>query len=992
MGRRARIIHRIDLFIVIGLAALGAGCGDSTVTVGVPQTPTAPPTATLAVTPTSTSTTTPTLTPTPTETATPSDLQLSGTIADAQGAPLGGVSITAADAALHRSVSVFSAADGSFHFPSLPPAAYQLQAKRIGYATGTQDLAAQRGPATATFALSTVADIADQLPASYYLSAIHWPSQHVKGDFVRTCANCHQIGTFEFRESRSAAEWETVINRMISYGAVPFFQETRELLLPTLISTFADNAPLPRFTPPPAPRGDAVRAVVREWEIDPVDKPGCHDLEIGNDGTVYTVPGMYALNPATMERASYPIHDGGHSVEHDADGNMWITAPGAEQLIKFDVRAKQYTYYDQPTINGHTGAYPHTLRFDAQGRIWYTLTKSNDVCRFDPPTAQFTYYPLPPADPAISGVPIAVAYGCDVAPDQTVWWSQLYGFRIGSVNPNTGEVKSWRPPFDGPRRLGVGPDNIVWVPGYGSSQLGRFDPRDESWTVYDLPTQPKGNDLPYNVTVNRSTGDVWITGSDSDTLIRFRPGTEEFTVFHIPTPVDFTREIEFDDQGGVWTCTSGAPVDLEQEEAGEGTGRIVKVELRDREGVCGDGILQLGEDCDDGNTVSCDGCSADCRLETGCGDGVRCGNEACDDGNTDSCDGCSATCTIEVGVKCGDGAVNATCGEECDPPGAACTSECKRIPSCGDGIKDPNEDCDDGNTADCDGCTHDCRSETGCGDGVRCGNEACDDGNLQACDGCSPTCQIEPGTVCGDGIVNTACGEECDPPGNGCSFTCTHHSQPLGTRHFSFGGAFYSSALGSNTPLGTLHGAIDLVAGTPDDQGVAPLSVTGPVYYSAGILGGQFGTFCVRVDSCTGFVDCDGGTPVEVQVTQDSKGPGLNGGPVQITTGLGADGGPGAVELRCQQAINQIPASANGDCVNASYPAPIEVVYTTGKTQAGFINGAPKIGTGSIMQHGENFSCVAWKTEDGPGQLAGAYLFEEIEEVGDDAQVNVLDD
>jgi len=961
---------RLLMFGAMGCGAMLVGCGsDST---GAGSAATATPTPSLA----------------PTAVATPSDLQLSGTVTDAQLKPLGGVSVTASDAVLHRSVSVFTAADGSFHFPSIPPAAYQLRAKRIGYVDGTLDLAEQRGPAAATFALATMADVTDQLPASYFLSLIPWPSKHVQGDFVRTCANCHQIGDFEFRESRTAADWETLVNKMIGYGAVPFFDETRQLLLPTLINTFANNPTFPHVAPPPPPRGDAVRAVIYEWEIDPVDKPGCHDLEPGLDGTIYTVPGVYSLNPTTMERAHYPIEQGGHSVQHDADGNMWITAPGAEQLIKFDVQSKQFTYYNQPTINGHTGAYPHTLRFDAQGRIWYTLTKSNDVCRFDPPTAEFTYYSLPPADAAISGVPIAVAYGCDVAPDQTVWWSQLFGFRIGSVNPTTGEVKSWRPPFDGPRRLGVGPDNIVWVPGYGTSQLGRFDPSTETWKVYDLPTQPKGFDLPYNLKVNRTTGDVWITGSNSDSIIRFRPSTEEFTVFELPTPVNFMRDFEFDADGSVWTCTSNAP----QMDPLPGSGRIIKLELRQREGACGDGIVQLGEDCDDGNTVSCDGCAADCRAETGCGDGVRCGNEACDDGNSDNCDGCSATCTVEVGEHCGDGTVNTTCGEECDPPGVACTSECKRIPMCGDGVKDTGEECDDGNGLSCDGCTADCRIETGCGDGVRCGNEACDDGNQSACDGCSPTCEVEQGTVCGDGIVNSECGEECDPPGPECSFTCQRTSEALGTRHFSFGGFFYSSALGPHTPLGKLVGTIDLVAGTPDADGVAPITVSGPAYYSAGILGGQFGVLCVRIDSCTGFVDCDGGTNVDVEVTQDSMGPGRGGAPVGITAGLGADGGPGAVELRCQQAINQLPPGAGSDCIHASYPPVEEVVYTTGTTTAGFTNGAPKIGTGMMTQQGQNFECAAWTTENGPGKLAGGFLFEDVDQAGDVANVNVLDD
>lgn len=35
-------------------------------------------------------------------------------------------------------------------------------------------------------------------------------------------------------------------------------------------------------------------------------------------------------------------------------------------------------------------------------------------------------------------------------------------------------------------------------------------------------------------------------------------------------------------------------------------------------GFCGDGILSAGEECDDGNNVDGDGCSADCTSEDGC--------------------------------------------------------------------------------------------------------------------------------------------------------------------------------------------------------------------------------------------------------------------------------------------------------------------------------------------------------------------------------------
>ena len=62
-------------------------------------------------------------------------------------------------------------------------------------------------------------------------------------------------------------------------------------------------------------------------------------------------------------------------------------------------------------------------------------------------------------------------------------------------------------------------------------------------------------------------------------------------------------------------------------------------------GACGDGVLDPEEQCDDGNTVSCDGCEENCTLPV-CGNGIVCPPEACDDGNTKNGDGCSATCTL----------------------------------------------------------------------------------------------------------------------------------------------------------------------------------------------------------------------------------------------------------------------------------------------------------------------------------------------------------
>ena len=94
--------------------------------------------------------------------------------------------------------------------------------------------------------------------------------------------------------------------------------------------------------------------------------------------------------------------------------------------------------------------------------------------------------------------------------------------------------------------------------------------------------------------------------------------------------------------------------------------------------VCGDGTVDPGEACDDGNLLDGDGCSATCSLTAGsCGDGTVDPGEACDDGNVIDEDDCTVTCAL---ARCGDGFVQAGI-EECDDgnlaSGDGCDSNCK---------------------------------------------------------------------------------------------------------------------------------------------------------------------------------------------------------------------------------------------------------------------------------------------------------------------------
>lgn len=91
---------------------------------------------------------------------------------------------------------------------------------------------------------------------------------------------------------------------------------------------------------------------------------------------------------------------------------------------------------------------------------------------------------------------------------------------------------------------------------------------------------------------------------------------------------------------------------------------------------CGDGIVQGGEACDDGNLLDSDACTAQCQMAT-CGDGLlQVGVEACDDGNTIDTDTCTSSCQHAV---CGDGFVRQGV-EECDDGSPTATETCQ--PDC----------------------------------------------------------------------------------------------------------------------------------------------------------------------------------------------------------------------------------------------------------------------------------------------------------------------
>lgn len=124
--------------------------------------------------------------------------------------------------------------------------------------------------------------------------------------------------------------------------------------------------------------------------------------------------------------------------------------------------------------------------------------------------------------------------------------------------------------------------------------------------------------------------------------------------------------------------------------------------------VCGNGVVEGLEECDDGNAVNGDSCNNQCSTSS-CGNGMVDAGEQCDDGDGVNDNACSNTCQ-------------------------------KNNLNCGNGTLDDDEECDDGNDVNDDECTNHC-TEARCGDGIVQAGEDCDDGNTEFEDQCPADCK-----------------------------------------------------------------------------------------------------------------------------------------------------------------------------------------------------------------------------------------------------------
>lgn len=505
--------------------------------------------------------------------------------------------------------TVFTDNNGRARFQATTDAQVRYRLRKPGYKDLTIEMSAQDDWKAVMQAELDPILLAASRPANTWLAALDL-EEGLKKHYIMQCGFCHQQGSMYLRRDRSVQEWDETIYRMVNYGArlADDAQDQLPELLHEKYGTLnADPSLIKEGTP-----WDTylANASVKEWPIGDSFSQ-MHDLLYHSNGLVYVGDNlqdrMYEINPKTGEYQVYklprekgdqlggllgarlkefPKHEtfaGIHSFAQSAvDGNIFITASYQQRIIEFNPTTKKWTNHLMDE-----GYYPHTLRVDQDDNVWFTLALSNQVGMFNRASGEFTLFDLPSrsfketvtvnlmgvllklmswglpvanwaaVDRDSTGVPLP--YGLDVAPDGGIWFARLHADSIGRIDPQTHDIKMYKTPFHGPRRLRIDAQGGVWIAAFPESQIVRFDQEKEEFEFFDIPVKPIGSETPYSLNIDKSRNIVWVNGNTSDALYAYYFKEDRWQHYPMPKRVTFTRDVEIAPNGMVYTTNSSFP-------------------------------------------------------------------------------------------------------------------------------------------------------------------------------------------------------------------------------------------------------------------------------------------------------------------------------------------------------------------------------------------------------------------------------------------------
>ena len=491
-------------------------------------------------------------------------------------------------------------------------AATDLSMQKVGYLpSGMSTIKTQGQRQIASIRAKRIDNVAAQVPPSAWLANLpDTPAGHA---VVLNCAQCHQFPFAKARnyitkfsmlpDEQREKVWYDVMRfmRVKAVSIAPAgldagiekmplsafvddkingYSRADELAMAPVLAKYMpltfDTYRLADYEKLLAPIGGP-GTVIREYQLPQPAVSMFHDsaiTRVNGKLFVYSVDfinyRMTRVDVATGEVRTLPLPKGmigGHTLVPDANGNIWATIMISGQLARFDAKSETWAVWDAgkpggAEFGGGGGGFVHSLAykagfemgFDANDAVWASLIGTNQLIKLDPKTGKTTTVDAPGTNESpevgdrtfVSGL-----YGLVMtANGGHIWATQLEG-SVFSVNTKTMQVEDVLPipRGDGPRRLTIDKNDVLYVPLNGAGQLFVYDTKAKKEIGrFPLPDRAAAT---YAVNWDAKRNAVWMASGNAAKVYKFDVARKSFTEYPMPrTEGVFIRSLPIDQTTG----------------------------------------------------------------------------------------------------------------------------------------------------------------------------------------------------------------------------------------------------------------------------------------------------------------------------------------------------------------------------------------------------------------------------------------------------------
>jgi virginiamycin B lyase len=211
------------------------------------------------------------------------------------------------------------------------------------------------------------------------------------------------------------------------------------------------------------------------------------------------------------------------------------------------------TEYDlpRPTIE------PHDV-IVADGSVWYTNFGEQFLGKLDPKTGKHSEFALPVLKPGFPNGNLDL----EVDKDGSLWTGMMYQAAIARFDPKTETFRVWQLPPERNRddsqlnmvTMSFGVDGKIWTNDAGTSNILRLDLDTGKFEEFDplaaLPAGKAGHSI-YDVRAD-SQNNVYLTEFQRNNLARIDAKTGKFTFYQLPTNLSRNRRGRLDKEDRFW--------------------------------------------------------------------------------------------------------------------------------------------------------------------------------------------------------------------------------------------------------------------------------------------------------------------------------------------------------------------------------------------------------------------------------------------------------